>query len=155
MNSPQTSAAGGDKRLYKSTFRFGNVITGKGHVLHFKGGMFATDNPDYIEFLDKEIAVNGFAGAVYIDPNAKTITAEQENPMLALRRKFFQEFEAERAAKLDPANDMGSTEPTKLTPASTTTIAPTAAGGDATQGARLAALSAQAIAQQNPGKGRP
>ena len=65
------------KRLYKSTFKFGNLTTPKGHVLHFKGGMYATDNPDYIAFLDSEIKANGFGGAVFIDPAASTLTAEQ------------------------------------------------------------------------------
>lgn len=148
MNQTTSNNEAPPKRLYKSTFRFGNVITKSGHTLHFKGGMFATDNPDYIKFLDEEIAVNGFAGAVYIDPNARTITAEQENPILALRKRFFAEFEAERAAKLNPANDMGSTEAPKLTPTSTVDISPTAAGGDATQNARLMNLAA------NIGKGR-
>jgi len=119
-----------EKRLYKSTLKFNNVIFPNGHVAHFKGGMFVTDNQDYIDYLDSQIAKNGFGGVIYIDPNARTISAEQENPMLALRRKFYEEFEAERAAHLNPANDMGSSDSGKLKPASTTDIAPVALGGD-------------------------
>jgi len=43
-------------------------------------------------YLDDQIARNGFGGIIYIDPNARTITAEQENPMLALKKKFYEEF---------------------------------------------------------------
>ena len=149
MSTVQTNAQAQGKRLFKSTFRFGNVVTPKGHILHFKGGMFATDNPAYIEYLDGEIANNGFAGTVFIDPNARTITAEQENPLIALRKKFYEEFEAERASKLLPSNDMGNSEAGKLTPASTSDIASTAAGGDASQtAARVMALAAQTTAKK-------
>jgi len=118
------------KRLYKSTIKFNNIIFPNGHVAHFKGGMFVTGDPDQIEYLDKQISSNGFGGVIYIDPNARTITAEQENPMLALKRKFYEEFEAEKRAQMNPANDMGSSEQGKLNPASTTDIAPVALGGD-------------------------
>lgn len=121
----------GAKRLYKSTIPFNNIIFPNGHVAHFKGGMYATDNPAYVDYLDKQIAQNGFGGVVYIDPKATTITAEQENPMLALKKKFFEEFEQQRLAKMNPNNDMGSSEQGKLNPASTSDIAPVALGGDA------------------------
>lgn len=126
------------KRLYKSTIKFNNIIFPNGHVAHFKGGMYVTDNPEYISYLDAQIAQNGFGGVIYIDPNARTITAEQENPMLALKRKFYEEFEAERAAKMNPANDMGSSEQGPLKPASTSDIAPVALGGDASAHLRAA-----------------
>lgn len=132
------SSTEGAKRLYKSTIKFNNVIFPNGHVAHFKGGMFATDNPAYIAYLDKEIAENGFGGIIYIDPNATTITAEQENPMLALRKRFFEEFQAEQAGFLNPNNDMGTSEQGKLNPASTTDIAPVALGGDASSHLRAA-----------------
>ena len=126
------------KRLYKSTIKFNNIIFPNGHVAHFKGGIYVTDNPAYIEYLDAQIAQNGFGGVIYIDPNARTITAEQENPMLALKRKFYEEFEAERASKMNPANDMGSSEQGPLKPASTSDIAPVALGGDASAHLRAA-----------------
>ena len=133
-----TAQAEGAKRLYKSTIKFNNIIYPNGHVAHFKGGMFATDDPDQIGYLDGQIAKNGFGGVIYIDPNARTITAEQENPLLALRKKFFEEFKQEQAAHLNPANDMGTSDQGKLNPASTTDIAPVAIGGDATAHLRMA-----------------
>jgi len=136
--STSTAQTDGAKRLYKSTIKFNNVIFPNGHVAHFKGGMYATDNPAYIAYLDKEIAENGFGGIIFIDPNATTITAEQENPMLALRKKFFEEFQAEKQAQINPGNDMGTSEQGKLNPASTTDIAPVALGGDGAASLRAA-----------------
>jgi hypothetical protein len=118
-----------EKRLYKSTLSFCTVTTNKGHSLHFKGGMFITNHPEYVEFLDKEIAANGFNGAIYIDPEARTVTAEQENPMLALERMFYEKFAREQAEKLNPSQDLGTSEQGKLNAGNTTTIAPVAAGG--------------------------
>ena len=127
------------KRLYKSTMKFCNVTMPNGHVLHFKGGMFVTDNPDYIEYLDTQIKQNAFGQAIFIDPKARTLSAEEENPMLALKRKFYEEFQAEQLANLNPSNDMGASVQDKLRPASTSDIAAVVAGGDAT--ARLVNLA--------------
>ena len=136
--SATLEAAQEPKRLYKSTIKFNNIVFPNGHVAHFKGGMFVTDNQYQIDYLDSQIAQNGFGGVIYIDPKARTITAEQENPMLALKRKFYEEFQAEKAAQMNPSNDMGSSEQGKLNPASTTDIAPVALGGDGAASLRAA-----------------
>jgi len=147
MTSPETGANGAE-RLYKSTIPFNNIIFPNGHVAHFKGGMYSTDNPEYITYLDKEIEKNGFGGVIYIDKNARTITAEQKNPMLALRAKLFAEFEAERLTKLNPNNDMGTSEQGKLKPASTSDIASVALGGDASSHLRVTVAARAASAEQ-------
>jgi len=134
-----------EKRLYKSTIKFNNIVFPNGHVAHFKGGVYATDNPSYISYLDKEIAEGGFGGIVYIDATARTITAEQENPMLALRKKFYEEFQAEQSAHVNPSNDMGTSEQGKLTPASTTDIAAVALGGDGAAGLKAAVAERMAV----------
>lgn len=134
-----TSETTTEKRLYKSGMMFCNVIMPNGHVLHFKGGVYITDNPDYIEYLDKEIASNGFSGSVYIDPNARTITAEEENPMLALEKMFYEKFRKEQQEQLNPSNDRGESVQGKLKAASTSDIAAVVAGGDAS--ARLVPLT--------------
>lgn len=142
MNAPMIQATPEvkqpEKRLYKSTNKFCNVITPRGKTLHFKAGMYVTDSPEEIEWLDSAIKNNEFANAVYIDPNARTITAEQENPLLALKKKHIEEYLKEQAAMMNPENDMGTSEPGKLNAASTTSIAPVTAGGDAA--ARLMTL---------------
>lgn len=125
--STETKVA--DKRLYKSTIKFCNVILADGTRLDFKGGMYITGDEDVIRQLDRAIARNEYQGQIYIDPNARTVTAEQENPMLALRKKLFAEFLAEQAAMLNPANDMGKSEQGPLKAASTTDIAPVTIGG--------------------------
>lgn len=129
-----------EKRLYKSTNKFCNVITSRGKVLHFKMGMYITDDAEDIDFLDRAIQRNEFVGGIYIDPKARTITAEQENPMLALRNKFYEEFRKEQAEMLNPDNDMGTSTPGNLKTATTSSIAAVTAGGDAA--ARLIPLAA-------------
>lgn len=130
MSTTETPVQAPPKRLYKSTVKFGNVIMPEGRILHFKAGMYITADQEEIDYLDRAIAKNEYRGQIFIDPNARTITAEQENPLLALRKKFFEEFMEEQRRMLNPENDMGTSEQGKLNAASTTSIAPTAAGGD-------------------------
>lgn len=141
-----------EQRLYKSTMPFCTVTTTRGHSLHFKSGMFITSNPDYIEFLDKEIAANGFAGSIYIDPKARTISAEQANPMLALEKMFFEKFEKQRQEQMNPNQDRGESNQGKLNAGNTSSIAPVAAGaGPATsQAVALMAKVTAATATATP-----
>lgn len=140
MSTPSTQAPVAEKRLYKSTNKFCNVVTPRGKVLHFRAGMYITADENEIQFLDSAIGANEFNNAIYIDPNARTITAEQENPLLALKKKFIEEYLQEQAAMINPSNDMGNSEQGKLKAASTSDIAAVTAGGDA--GARLVTLAA-------------
>lgn len=126
--STVSTAPSTDKRLYKSTFPIVNVISPIGKVIEFRGGIFITDETDLIEYLDDQVAKRAFGGQIYIDPNARTITAEQENPMLALKKKFYEQFQKDQASFINPANDMGTSDQGKLKPASTIDIAPVALG---------------------------
>jgi hypothetical protein len=141
MSSVQTTESQGAKRLYKSSARSCNVILPDGVTLNFRMGMYSTADEGVIKYLDRQIAKNGFGGSIYIDPNARTITEEQENPMLALRKKIIAEYVAEQNAFLNPGNDMGTSDQGKLKPASTSDIAPVAASGDST--ARLIPVAAK------------
>jgi hypothetical protein len=118
-----------DKRLYKSTIKFCNIILPDGTRLDFKGGIYITGDESVISYLDRAIARNEYSGNIYIDPEARTVTAEQENPMLALRKKMFAEFLAEQAKMIDPSNNMGESKQGPLKAASTTDIAPVTIGG--------------------------
>lgn len=119
------------KRLYKSTSKFLNVITPKGKPLYFRHGMHITEIKEDIAYLDAEIESGAFNGSIFIDPNARTISEEEANPMLALRKKLFAEFLAEQQAQLNPSNDMGTSTQKPLNAMSTSDIAPTTAGGNA------------------------
>ncbi len=127
--TPVQETAIPEKRLYKSHIKFCNIHLPDGTRLDFKGGIYVTDNEDIIHFLDRAIAKNEYAGQIYIDPEARTITAEQENPLIALRKKFFEEFQKEQMAQLNRNNDRGTSQQGPLKAASTTDIAPVALGG--------------------------
>jgi len=121
----------GQKRLYKSTSFATGVVLPDGRILRFKFGKYATDVPDEIAYLDDQIARNGFGGRIYIDPQARTVDADAENPMKALREKIIAEYIAEQSAHLRPENDMGGTEgKASVKVASTSDIAAVVAGGD-------------------------
>lgn len=140
------------KRLYKCT-RFGTtVFMPNGKPLHFKFGKYATLDADEIAFLDKAIARNEFAGTIYIDPNARTLSEEEENPMKALEKQIIARYLAEQAAATDPANDFGNYEQTKLNAASTSDIAPVAAGGDGAARLMVSANLAAALSNANAAK---
>ena len=121
------------KRLYWATMPFLNYVFKKGKMAVFKHHRYATDIPAEIEELEAEIA--GGHPQIYIKEDQKFLTAEMEDPMKALRAKFFAEFQAQQAAFVDPNNDMGKTSQEPIRPQSTSDIASVAAGGDATQSA--------------------
>lgn len=134
-----------EKRLYWSTMSFMNYVFSKGKMAIFKHHRYATDIESEIAELDKEIAAGH--PAIYIKEDQKFLTAEMEDPMKALRAKFFAEFQAQQAAFVDPNNNMGNSSQEPIRPQSTSDIASVAAGGDATQtAAKLVAMANKAAA---------
>jgi hypothetical protein len=128
-NSSATQAAP-SKRLYKSARPTCTVYMTDGTPLKFVFGRFITAEEDKINFLDRAIARNEFGGNVYIDPHARTISEAEENPMKALEKQIIARYLAEQAAHTNLENNFGDYEQGKLNAASTTDIAPVAAGGD-------------------------
>lgn len=128
------------KRLYWATMPFLNYVFKKGKMAIFKHHRYATDTPAEIAELDEEIAAGH--PQIYIKEDQKYLTAEMEDPMKALRAKFFAEFQAQQAGFVNPQNDMGNSSQEQIRPQSTSDIAAVAAGGDATQTAtKLVALA--------------
>ena len=121
------------KRLYWATMPFLNYVFKKGKMAVFKHHRYATDIPAEIEELEAEIA--GGHPQIYIKEDQKFLNAEMEDPMKALRAKFFAEFQAQQAKFVDPTNDLGTSSQQAIRPQSTSDIASVAAGGDATQSA--------------------
>lgn len=152
METTQETAQQTPKRLYKSTARSCNVIMPKGQTLHFKFGRFATRDEDEIAWLDSAIKRNEFAGQIYIDPQARTLSEEEENPMKALEKQIIAKYLAEQAVHLNPANDMGKSEQTPLKATSTSDIAPVALGGDGAARLRVSANLAAALSNANAAK---
>lgn len=116
--------------LYFSTVASMQVVMPRGKAIVFISGRYATSKGEEILFLD-DLVENG-TGTVFKNPSLLTINAADMDPMNALRNKFYAEFMAEKQAQLNPQNDRGNSEQGPLNAASTTSIAPVAAGGDAT-----------------------
>jgi hypothetical protein len=121
------------KRLYFGSLPFMNYVFTDGHLAVFKHYRYATDKPEEIAALDYEVS----KGHPYITvkPDQMWLTAEMEDPMKALKAKIIAEYLAEKAAHVNPENNMGVSSQESIKPASTTDIAAVAAGGDATQSA--------------------
>lgn len=142
--TPETAP---EKRLYKST-RYGvTVYMPNGKPLIFKFGRYITGDEQEIAYLDSAIERNEFAGNIYIDPQARTISEAEENPMKALRDSIIADYLAQQAKQLDPKQDMGSYTQGQLKTANTSDVASVVANGDGA--ARLMA------AASNLGKAAP
>lgn len=129
------------ERLYTSSQKNVQFIFPNGRVAHFKGGRFVTDNAYEIAILDTEVA--GKHPVINYDPSHKYLTEDEKFPEAALRKKYFAEFQAEQAKFMDVNANVTTSDQGKFKPASTTDIAPVAAGGNAVSTATLVGLLAK------------
>jgi hypothetical protein len=152
MTSPTNETVGTElpkKHLFWASMPFMNYIFAKGKMAVFRHHRYATDVPEEIEELTKEVKL----GHPYISIKADMLylTEEMEDPMKALKSKIIAEYMASQAKHVDPANDMGTSSQERIKPMSTTDVAAVAAGGDATQSAaKLVALTQQMAASATP-----
>ena len=112
-----------------------------GTVANFVAYRYFTSVPEHVAELQKEIKLGH--PSFYINPNEVVVNPAEQDPMSRLRKQILTEYFTALMNKTNPENDLGEFLPTKLTPASTSDIAPVAAGGDATDiKARIASLLA-------------
>jgi hypothetical protein len=110
-----------------------------GIVANFVAYRFFTENPEYIAELQREIKLGH--PSFYINPKEVVVNPAEQDPLSRFRKQVIEEFLISLAEKTDPDRDMGIVEAQTLTPASTTSIASVAAGGDASNiKARIADL---------------
>lgn len=115
--------------VYRHAMGSCNMFTPKGKRIAFVAGRYATSNADEIAFLDGEIA----AGSQYLRHGTAEDAAAvgSGDPLAALRRKFFEEFVADKdriTAELQQGKDMGTSVQERLKTATTKDIAPVTAG---------------------------
>ena len=114
------------------------VISSRGKPMVFVSGRYHTKDPGEIQ--DLEGLCEYGSGAVFKNPDMLQLAGDQLDPMNVLRTKFFKEFQEQQAAMLNPENDGGTSVQGPLNAASTTSIAPVAAGGISSVGAAQANL---------------
>ncbi len=115
-------------QCYKSTIDNQRIAMPNGKIIFITKGQHITDDPSVIEFLDKEIA----AGFPYLKRGVAVMSSDLD-PMTALRKKHFAEFQAELAAGTKaavPAPVIGNSSTATLSPASTAALAALSAGSD-------------------------
>lgn len=118
------------------------VIDTKGQPIVFIAGRFHTKNADQIAFLQKMIADG--SQAVSVNPDQLTMSADDLDPMEALKKKFIAEYLEQQAQQLSPEANVTESKQEPLNAASTTSIAPVAAGGGQTALASITARLAAA-----------
>ena len=129
------------ERLFKSNQASSKYIFLDGTAASFIRGRFHTSDPAQIDQLEKEVKLKH--PHIYIDDKEKDVDTEKLDPMFRLREQLKEEIRREEFEKLKHSNDMGKSEMGKLSPSSTTDIAPVAAGGSAVQSAAMAGLVAK------------
>jgi len=115
-------------QLYTAARESFRTITDKGRLIVISNFKFITNNADEIAYLDAQIEA-GFN----LLAKGVTITAEDADPMSALRKKIIEEHEAKKAALADEVRDLGQTSDKgvgalKLGASTTATIKSMAAG---------------------------
>ena len=114
------------------------VIDSKGQPIIFVSGRFHTRDEGKIAFLNQMIADG--TTAIFTKPDQLTMSADDLDPMKALKAKHIKEYLEEQARQLDPNANVSESVQERLNPASTSDIAPVAAGGGAST---LATVRAQ------------
>jgi hypothetical protein len=114
-------------RVFKAHLPSVNYIFRNGKPAIFVNGRYATDMPSEIQELEEEI---GFGHPhLYIDADEKEVDSAQVDPIAALTDRIRAKLIAEMAVATDMSNDMGETKQEPLKPASSSDVAPAAAGG--------------------------
>lgn len=81
------------------------IVTPRGKQLYFNGFTYVTDKADEIEFLDGEIAAGN--KMLYVKEEQKVVTAEQLDPVAAIKKKAVEEYLAAQQSQQDPERDVG------------------------------------------------
>lgn len=138
MNTIATAPATPHKKLrvFKSHIRSTQFIFGNqpnfnpmqpqrspinGKTAAFIDGKYRTDNALEIEQLEHEVAAGH--STIYIDPNESEVEISTDDPLAALKQKWLAEeretIRAEVLRSINPHNDAGSYEATRIKPQGT------------------------------------
>lgn len=134
MSTPSTEKF----NIYFSNPASMQVISSRGKPMMFVSGRYHTKDPGEIQDLDN-LCENG-SGAVFKNPDMLQLSGDQLDPMNVLKAKHIKEYLEQQAQMLNPNNDGGTSVQGPLNAASTTSIAPVAAGGVSSVGAAIAAM---------------
>ena len=105
------------------------IIDSRGQPIIFVSSRFHTRDQAKIDFLNEMIKSG--STSVFVNPNQLTLAADELDPMTVLRKKHIQEYLEEQARQLNPEANVSSSVQGPINAASTSDIAPVAAGGGA------------------------
>jgi hypothetical protein len=93
-------------KQYRSQLPYLRTTTPKGKDILFQGGMFFTDDPECIEWLD----TFKFIKDSMITPIDGEFSADQVDPLEAIKKKAIEEYLASVKAQAEPQNRGNSTD---------------------------------------------
>lgn len=97
------------------------IISSRGKAMVFINGRYVTKDASEIADLETICALRP-NGSVFKDPAMLQLTESQLDPMNALREHFRKEFEAEKAAHMNPEQDFGNSIQERMKATSTSSI---------------------------------
>lgn len=107
-----------------------NIMMPSGTRIRFVGGVYMTDHPDEIAFLDSEVRAGN--SMIMIKKGQEQIDSDALDPLAAIKKKAIEEYLAQQALAANPNRDMGNTVQSgagaDLNVATTKTLAPIIVG---------------------------
>lgn len=103
------------------------VVDKQGNPIIFVSGRFHTKDLAKIAYLQEMIEQG--STSVFVKDNQLTLDESELDPLTVLRKKYIQEYLEEQARQLDPSANVTESVQGPINAASTTDIAPVAAGG--------------------------
>ena len=107
-----------------------NIMMTNGQRIRFVGGVYMTEHPDEIAFLDAEIRAGN--NMIMVKKGQEQIDSDALDPLAAIKKKAIEDYIAQQALAANPNRDMGSTVQSgagaDMSIATTKTLAPIIAG---------------------------
>jgi hypothetical protein len=128
MTAIATQPTKPEVRLYKNRLLSCKYIFSDGTTANFVNGKYATANDGEISELETQIKKGH--QYLYVDSNETTVDYDITDPLASLRKKFFDEFQAQQATAAANINgrDLGTSTQGPLKATSSKDIAPVTIG---------------------------
>lgn len=123
------------KKVFFSHLKSCVYMFKNGKPAYFINGEYHTDVPTEIDELTLECDQGN--PAYFINPEKKEIDTAITDPLEHIKKKAIEEYLASQAAAVNPTNDRGATETTKLNVQTTAKLVGTASSDSGTPGVKV------------------
>lgn len=84
-----------------------SMVLPSGDRISFVAGQYITDKEKEIEYLDEQVKAGH--PMIYVKKGNEVVTAEQLDPLAAVKAKAIADYMAQQERQQDPSRDMGNT----------------------------------------------